>query len=119
MTPETLWTPTVRRLETSTMYNYMQWVNMNEKQDCATYNELHKWSVENEGEFWRTMIDYFGVEYEGSRSPAYNEMSFLNYSWFPNVRLNFAQNLQDRVNEKIMKGRALSSPAAVMMAVPC
>ncbi len=58
-----------------------------------SYSELHQWSVERNEDFWESLFDYFEVNYQGESRPANPKQDFLNYEWFENVKLNFAENL--------------------------
>lgn len=59
--------------------------------DIPNYQALHQWSVRNSKEFWRFLWEYFSPIASGSSDPG--DSRFLDYHWFPDVRLNFAENL--------------------------
>jgi acetoacetyl-CoA synthetase len=57
----------------------------------TTTPALWQWSVEELGPFWRTVVDFFGVPYEGRLDPALADATMPGASWFPNLRLNYAE----------------------------
>ncbi len=59
----------------------------------ASYDELHKWSTEDSAAFWSLLWDTAGVI--GSRGPRtlVDGHKMSGAKWFPDARLNFAENL--------------------------
>ncbi|TMH33208.1 MAG: acetoacetate--CoA ligase [Betaproteobacteria bacterium] len=85
-----MWTPSPERAAQTAMARFMREVG---KRD---YAELHQWSVEHAPEFWNRVWDFCGVIGEkGSETPVHGER-MPGARWFPNARLNFAQNLLRR-----------------------
>lgn len=82
-----LWTPSPTRIEHSMMYDFMKDL------PAKNYQDLHTWSVKHPAEFWTKVLNYFDVIREGSDTPVFKDLGFEEYSWFSNVRLNFAENL--------------------------
>ena len=82
-----LWAPSRKRVESSSMYRYMK------VRGKTNYRELHQWSIENPGEFWRSLFDEYNIIYQGDLNPPVGDLSFRSYAWFPKVELNFAENL--------------------------
>lgn len=89
-----IWTPTPARAASSRMVEFMEMVARRGGPPLRDYQQLHAYSVEHPGAFWRTVIDYCGVRYEhlgdrdlvgGDRMPG--------ASWFPDARLNIARTL--------------------------
>lgn len=57
------------------------------------YPSLHRWSVQNRAEFWDRVWRYTDIiGYRGS-TVALHEDRFPGTQWFPESRLNFAENL--------------------------
>ncbi|NNC74121.1 MAG: acetoacetate--CoA ligase [Acidimicrobiia bacterium] len=58
----------------------------------ATYDELWDWSVDNPGEFWGAVWDFCDVV--GDRgSLVVSGTGMFDTRWFPDARLNYAENL--------------------------
>jgi acetoacetyl-CoA synthetase len=90
---QALWSPSQERINNTEMFKFIK--HMQEKFGLPddSYQTLHKFSVNRSGVFWSEIMDYFGVQYTGELEPACTDHGFSEYGWFPNVRLNFAQNL--------------------------
>ena len=82
-----LWEASQQRKESTLMHQLMV------ERGFSSYKDLHKWSVEQREEFWSLLFNKFEVTYDGSLSPALQDDSFIDYPWFPNIKLNFAENL--------------------------
>lgn len=91
-----LWTPSDERKKNSSMHQFGLKIKERFGLRDSDYPSLHKFSVEASGSFWRGLIEYFEISFEGSLDPEKSEESFLNYPWFPQVKLNFAENLLKR-----------------------
>jgi len=63
------------------------------------YQDLHAWSINNIGEFWSEIWEFCGVV--GDKGEVFFEPnnSMLNANFFPEARLNFAENLLN--NKKV------------------
>ena len=93
MVNEILWSPSESRIKQSTMDQFRLHINQTFKLQLQNYHELHSWSVKEAGLFWRELFSFFNIRYEGELSPEVLDLSFKTYGWFPNVKLNFAENL--------------------------
>ena len=83
-----LWQPSPEQIEASAMRAFQQSVGVE-----GGYEELWKWSVENSDEFWQKLMEFTNVEYSGSMEPAKEGDAMPDVTYFPNVQLNFAENL--------------------------
>src|SRR6266849_9925296 len=63
---------------------------------AADYAALHSWSVERSEEFWKTLWDFCGVIGEKHGPVLVDGERMPGAKWFPQARLNFAQNLLRR-----------------------
>lgn len=96
-------TTTTTTVETSSLPNKILWepTNVGEtamekfrlQRNVANYNELWKWSIEHSDEFWSTLMEYLEVQYSGSLTPVRHGDIMPDVTYFPNVTLNFAENL--------------------------
>jgi acetoacetyl-CoA synthetase len=57
------------------------------------YDDLWRWSIENSDEFWTKLMDYLDVIYDGSMNPVKDGVTMPDVTYFPNVRINFAENM--------------------------
>lgn len=89
-----LWQPTAAAIESSPLRAFMQRVNERYQQSLSHYEDLHQWSVANPQEFWELMWEFGEVvaAEQGSRVLD-NADRMPGARWFPEARLNFAENL--------------------------
>ena len=65
-------------------------------QPLADYNALHAWSVEQPEAFWQHVWDFCGVVGEPGDTVLTRRDRFQDTHWFPQARLNYAENLLHR-----------------------
>ncbi len=103
-----IWTPSAERIAGSQMGEFIRFGSrrgaaFGGTPDRAAYEVLHRWSVDNREKFWPLVWEFCGVVGEsgvtadphsvliGDRMAPPDEK--LGPKWFPNARLNFAENL--------------------------
>ncbi|CAB4068362.1 AACS [Lepeophtheirus salmonis] len=67
------------------------------------YFELHSWSVKHYKDFWSFLVgSHLNLLYSGSPEVAYSnkKMDDLPPHWFPDLKINYAENLLKYENEK-------------------
>ena len=85
MTP--LWTPAPERAAASEMARFMKLAGK------SGFDELHRWSVESSPEFWELVWKFGQVRGEPGLRKLINPDRMPGAHWFPEGRLNFAENL--------------------------
>lgn len=77
------------------MWQFLQGVNSKYDKHLRTYQDLHRWSIENTAEFWSEVWDYCGVRHSQSYEEVIDDASKMwpRPTWFAGARLNFAENL--------------------------
>ncbi|MGY1684759.1 acetoacetate--CoA ligase [Geodermatophilus sp. SYSU D00867] len=58
-----------------------------------TATALHQWSVASYRDFWRTFLDWADLAWEGSADTVSTSDDVWTARFFPDVRLNYAENL--------------------------
>ncbi len=93
MSCEVLWTPTVERLAASNLTRFAQRIREKYAPGLGDrYADLHRWSLANRGDFWAEVWDF--CEVVGERGEvAFVPGDICSARWFPEARLNFAENL--------------------------
>ena len=94
-----LWTPSDAEIKQSPMYRFMKWCSDRAGRDFADYDAFHDWSVEDRGAFWSAVWDYCGVKGEKGERLLTDGDVMLAARFFPDARLNFAENLLPRAGE--------------------
>ena len=89
-----LWSPSQQQIEQTQMYQFMQQINQSHGQEMNSYSDLHRWSVTQPETFWNEIWDTFGVIGDKGASPYLaNGDKMPGAQWFPQAKLNFAENL--------------------------
>ena len=92
-----LWRPSPDRIADANISRFMAEVARRWNVRVDDYAALHRWSVAEPEAFWQTVWDFCGViaEAQGDRVVADRE-KLPGARWFPDARLNFAENLLRR-----------------------
>ena len=101
MTP--LWQPTDDQIDTSQMADFARFVSREPApHNPSSYQSLYDWSIDDPAAFWSSVWDYLGVIGErGSDRVVTNGEQMPGASWFPDAKLNFAENLLRRRDDGI------------------
>lgn len=96
-----MWTPSESRIKSSQMYKFFY--HLKEKfglsGDC-NYETIYQFSVNSPQLFWSEIFSFYKIQFEGELTPAFLDLNFEKYSWFPNVKLSFSKNLLENGNQK-------------------
>ena len=89
-----LWQPSNEQVAASGMTGFRGLVNKKYNLGLADYHALYQWSVDDAPEFWRTLWDFCEVVGDGpGTTTVENFQKMPGASWFPEAKLNFAENL--------------------------
>ena len=61
MKNELLWKPTSKRIENTSLFQFIKHVNTKHKEKIDSFEALHKWSVENRNYFWDEVWNFYNV----------------------------------------------------------
>jgi len=89
-----LWTPSPERVAAANLTRFRSFVNERLGTPFAGYDDLYEWSLADRPAFWDAMWDFGEViaSHKGDRI-AENLDAMPGTRWFPDARLNFAENL--------------------------
>ena len=97
MTEQPLWQPAPEQIASTNMTRFAREAALRWGRNFEEYADLHRWSVEAPEEFWLNVWDWTGVIGAGDTEPVVvDRQQMPGARWFPNTRLNFAQNLLRR-----------------------
>ena len=83
-----LWQPSGKRLRESAMYRFMH------RQNCDSYAELHRWSVDQPAQFWQAFADFCGLRFSKAAETVLRQPGDMTTArWFAGSELNFAEHL--------------------------
>jgi acetoacetyl-CoA synthetase len=98
--PTPLWTPSAARVERSRMHAFLRATAQRHGLPLQHYAELHRWSVSHPELFWRDLWHDAGIVGDGPGEIILEPAArFQDSRWFPQARLNFAENLLQRRDE--------------------
>ena len=96
------WTPSPERIARSHLKRFMREVARTWGVDCHDQASLHRWSVQHPEQFWRSVWDFCDVIAEGRVDVVLEDADRMpGARWFPEARLNYAENLLRRSDEAI------------------
>jgi acetoacetyl-CoA synthetase len=92
-----LWTPSPERVASANLTHFLKTAESSAGQKFPNYTALWRWSVECPADFWRLVWSFCGVIGEGPGDVALeNAGQMPGARFFPQARLNFAENLLRR-----------------------
>ncbi|WP_045856420.1 acetoacetate--CoA ligase [Teredinibacter purpureus] len=102
-----LWQPDDTRVQQSEMWRFIAYIDNAHSLEKPDYASLYTFSIENPALFWTELFHFFQVTFEGELIPAVTDIGFHHYGWFPNVKLNFAENLLAKGEDKTVAIQSL------------
>lgn len=88
-----LWTPSETLKTSANLTHYRAWLAEHLALDFADYTPLWQWSVDQPEAFWRSIIQYFNVQYDGTFTHAQSADPMPHTRWFDGIRLNYAEHI--------------------------
>lgn len=93
-TRKLLWEPSREMIANANLTGYMQ------RMSHSDYSSLWKWSVDNPGEFWKSLLSFFEIQYDGSHTGVISGKHMPHVHWFEGIRLNFAEHVFRKATDK-------------------
>ena len=95
--PEILWQPSERQIEEAQVTQFARQVIRKRRLELNSYPDFYRWSVEEPEAFWSEVWDLCGVVASRKGSTVLVDGDKMpGARWFPEARLNFAENLLRR-----------------------
>ena len=96
-TTDPIWQPTEETIEQAQMTQFMRHCARRFRVELDSYADFHRWSVDHPAEFWSEVWDWCSVLCAKKGAPVLVDGERMpGAKWFPEARLNFAQNLLRR-----------------------
>ena len=97
-TEQPLWQPSPERIARSQLTQFASFLKARfPNAEVSDYQALHHWSITAAEDFWRSVWDYCDVISSQSSEVVVTDLDQMpGASWFPDARLNFAENLLRR-----------------------
>ena len=94
-----LWSPSAERVATAQITHFRLAMAKKHKQDFPDYSALHKWSIDDREAFWREVWALSPVLGEGRLEPTLLNDAMPGATWFPEARLNYAENCLSKAGD--------------------
>ncbi|CAA7615954.1 acetoacetate--CoA ligase [Magnetospirillum sp. SS-4] len=95
-----LWQPSEQRVRAANLTAFIHEANRRFGAAADDYPSLWRWSVASPDSFWRLVWDYCGIVGDGPGDRVVDDIRRMpGAAWFPEARLNFAENLLRRRDE--------------------
>ncbi|MSP51770.1 MAG: acetoacetate--CoA ligase [Alphaproteobacteria bacterium] len=92
-----LWRPSPERVAATNLVRFIADVRQRFDAPVSDYASLHRWSIERPKEFWRAIWAFGGVRAETQGDVVVRDFHKMpGATWFPDAKLNFAENLLRR-----------------------
>src|SRR5512143_589891 len=91
-----LWRPSEQRIEAANITLFARGVGARHGVTLADYAALWRWSIAQKEAFWREVWDFTGIVGDRGERTLVEPQRMPGARWFPDARLNFAENLLAR-----------------------
>ena len=98
--PIPFWKPKKSFTEKSNMTAYRVWLNNTYKTEINDYQSLWEWSVNQQNQFWESILNYFNIEYSGNYvSVKTASKNMYETRWFKGIKVNYAEHIFKNYSE--------------------
>jgi acetoacetyl-CoA synthetase len=97
---EVCWEPTPKRVRDAAISRFIQLVRNELDPSVYDYRSLYDFSVRSPELFWRSIWEFFDVSGDAGDTVLVDGEKMPGACWFPNARLNFAENLLRRRDDE-------------------
>ena len=97
---EPIWSPGPVRRQTANIRRFIDLVRSELDPGIYDYRDLHRFSIEHPRQFWRAVWDFCGIQGRPGSIVVEDFDRFPGARWFPEARLNFAENLLRHRDER-------------------
>ena len=89
-----LWRPNAEQIAAANLTVFVRFVNDRHRAGLTDYASLYRWSVERAESFWQALWEFCGVRASQTSQRAVVDFDRMpGARWFPDAKLNFAENL--------------------------
>ena len=96
-----MWSPSPERIAAANMTRFLVQVNQRHGLDLTDYDALYRWSIDDKETFWSEVWDFCGIVGDKGERILVDGERMEQAQWFPDARLNFAENLLRRRDDSV------------------
>ena len=86
------------------LYTYKEYLKSNNKLHFNSYKNLHNWSINEISDFWKSIVDFFDIEFDKPPTSIYKfNKDFFKSQWFNDSKISYSKN--------VFKNENLNTPA--------
>ena len=86
------------------LYSYKEYLKSKSKLNFKSYKDLHNWSINEMSDFWKSIVDFFDIEFDKPPKFIYKfNKDFIKSQWFVGSKISYSKN--------IFKNENIISPA--------
>ena len=91
-----LFQPTQNQIKSSNLYFYEDYLNRNYKKKFKNYSQLWNWSVNNPGDFWKSITEFYQVPLTKNKNSKLfkKNAQFWKNNFFFNFQTNYFQLIE-------------------------
>ncbi|MCB0523181.1 MAG: acetoacetate--CoA ligase [Lewinellaceae bacterium] len=98
--PIKLWQPDQQTQLNSHLHDYMAWLRNTHNLDFDNYASLWEWSSRDVAAFWKSLWEYFNVQYHQPYNSVLSGNEMPDFHWFEGATLNYAEHIFRKKSEK-------------------
>lgn len=88
-----LWEPGETRKQQSNIYDYMKWLKQHKDLNLTDYHSLWKWSVDELELFWKSIWEYFDIQFKQPYEAVLTSHEMPGAKWFPGSTINYTEHV--------------------------
>src|SRR3990172_2332603 len=92
-----LWEPSAAFRASTTLTDYLRWLERERDLPFTDYAALWRWSVDDPDAFWSSIVDYYGIPLRGTWERVLGRREMPGAVWFDGAELNYVQVLFGRL----------------------
>ena len=86
------------------LYTYKEYLKSNNKLHFNSYKDLHNWSINEISDFWKSIVDFFDIEFDKPPTSIYKfNKDLFKSQWFNDSKISYSKN--------VFKNENLNTPA--------
>ena len=86
-----LWEPSAAFQAGTNLTDYLGWLERERGLRFSDYAALWRWSVDDLGAFWSSIVDYYEIPIRGDRSRVLGRRTMPGAVWFEGAEINYAE----------------------------